>query len=99
MSRLLETLLTPAQRQQAQAADAGQQANPGWADMTMAERKTTSALMWRFGGKFVSALSEALECADPANAQRLADACPELVAKYGPRGKFRDTPTAQKRLA
>jgi hypothetical protein len=48
-------------------------------------------LMDQYGGSFVSAIAQALRYADPTNRQRLLDAFPELVAKYGPDTKFAQT--------
>ena len=45
-------------------------------------------LMDQYGGSFVSALAQALRYADPTNRQRLLDAFPDLVAKYGPSSSF-----------
>ena len=45
-------------------------------------------LMDQYGGSFVSSIAQALRYADPNNRQRLLDAFPELVAKYGPDTKF-----------
>jgi len=40
------------------------------------------------GGSFVAAIGAALRYADPVNRQRLLDAFPDLVEKYGPNGMF-----------
>ena len=48
-------------------------------------------LMDQYGGSFVSALAQALRYADPTNRQRLLDAFPDIVAKYGPGTKFAQT--------
>lgn len=40
------------------------------------------------GGSFVSTLAQALRYADPNNRERLLNAFPELVARYGPNGMF-----------
>jgi 2-oxo-4-hydroxy-4-carboxy--5-ureidoimidazoline (OHCU) decarboxylase len=45
-------------------------------------------LMDQYGGSFVSSIAQALRYADPNNRQRLLDAFPDLVAKYGPGTKF-----------
>ena len=45
-------------------------------------------LMDQYGGSFVSAIAQALRYADPTNRQRLLDAFPDLVAKYGPSSSF-----------
>ena len=46
------------------------------------------ALMEKYGGSFVTAIAQALRYADPANRQRLLNAFPDLVEKYGPNTKF-----------
>jgi hypothetical protein len=43
-----------------------------------------TTLMQSKGGSFVAALGQALRYADPANRQRILDAFPELVERYGP---------------
>lgn len=45
-------------------------------------------LMEKYGGSFVSSIAQALRYADPKNRQRLLDAFPDLVEKYGPNTKF-----------
>ena len=45
-------------------------------------------LMESKGGTFVSSLSQALRYADPVNRQRVLDAFPDLVEKYGPNSPF-----------
>ena len=40
------------------------------------------------GGSFVSTLAQALRYADPNNRERLLNAFPELVQRYGPNGMF-----------
>lgn len=45
-------------------------------------------LMQSHGGSFVSALAQALRYADPINRQRILDAFPDLVEKYGPASRF-----------
>ena len=45
-------------------------------------------LMDQYGGSFVSSIAQALRYADPNNRQRLLDAFPDLVAKYGPSSNF-----------
>jgi 2-oxo-4-hydroxy-4-carboxy--5-ureidoimidazoline (OHCU) decarboxylase len=56
----------------------------------MASTQLTSmiTLMDQYGGSFVSSIAQALRYADPTNRQRLLDAFPDLVAKYGPGTKF-----------
>jgi 2-oxo-4-hydroxy-4-carboxy--5-ureidoimidazoline (OHCU) decarboxylase len=44
--------------------------------------------MEKYGGSFVSSIAQALRYADPSNRQRLLDAFPDLVEKYGPNTKF-----------
>ena len=48
-------------------------------------------LMQSHGGSFVGAIAQALRFADPVNRQRLLDAFPDLVQKYGPQGQFAKT--------
>ena len=45
-------------------------------------------LMDQYGGSFVSSIAQALRYADPTNRQRLLDAFPDLVVKYGPSSSF-----------
>ena len=45
-------------------------------------------VMDQYGGSFVSSIAQALRFADPVNRQRLIDAFPDLVAKYGPSTEF-----------
>jgi len=47
-----------------------------------------TALMETYGGTFVSSISQALRYADPVNRQKLLDAFPDLVEKYGPNSQF-----------
>jgi 2-oxo-4-hydroxy-4-carboxy--5-ureidoimidazoline (OHCU) decarboxylase len=56
--------------------------------MTSTQLYAMITLMDQYGGSFVSALAQALRYADPTNRQRLLDAFPDLVAKYGPGTKF-----------
>ena len=49
------------------------------------------ARMDSYGGSFVSSIAQALRFADPKNRQRLLDAFPDLVQKYGPQGQFAQT--------
>jgi 2-oxo-4-hydroxy-4-carboxy--5-ureidoimidazoline (OHCU) decarboxylase len=44
--------------------------------------------METYGGTFVSSISQALRYADPMNRQKLLDAFPDLVEKYGPNSQF-----------
>jgi 2-oxo-4-hydroxy-4-carboxy--5-ureidoimidazoline (OHCU) decarboxylase len=48
----------------------------------------TLLCMERFGGTFCTKLAEALRYADPSNRQKILNAFPELVEKYGPTGPF-----------
>ena len=59
--------------------------------MTSTQLHAMITLMDQYGGSFVSALAQALRYADPTNRQRLLDAFPDLVAKYGPGTKFAQT--------
>ena len=56
--------------------------------MNSAELTATICLMQTHGGSFVNAIAQALRCADPKNRQRLLDAFPDLVEKYGPTSQF-----------
>jgi len=56
--------------------------------MTSTQLHAMITLMDQYGGSFVSALAQALRYADPNNRQRLLDAFPDLVAKYGPSSSF-----------
>ena len=47
-----------------------------------------TSLMQTHGGTFVSHLATALRYADPVNRQKILDAFPEIVAKYGPTSQF-----------
>ena len=58
-----------------------------WAVMNTAERRATVSAMWKMGGRFAQALSEAFAVADERNAQRLADAFPEFVERYSAMSK------------
>lgn len=40
------------------------------------------------GGSFVSTLAQALRYADPINRDRLLNAFPDVVERYGPNGMF-----------
>jgi 2-oxo-4-hydroxy-4-carboxy--5-ureidoimidazoline (OHCU) decarboxylase len=44
--------------------------------------------MQSHGGSFVNSIAQALRVADPVNRQRLLDAFPDLVKKYGPASAF-----------
>lgn len=59
-----------------------------WTDMTPQQRSLTLPAMHRFGGRFVKNLAYAWDLADTANAEKLAAAFPDLVAKYGPQSGF-----------
>jgi 2-oxo-4-hydroxy-4-carboxy--5-ureidoimidazoline (OHCU) decarboxylase len=56
--------------------------------MTSTQLYAMITLMDQYGGSFVSAIAQALRYADPTNRQRLLDAFPDLVAKYGPSSSF-----------
>jgi 2-oxo-4-hydroxy-4-carboxy--5-ureidoimidazoline (OHCU) decarboxylase len=56
--------------------------------MTSTQLHAMITLMDQYGGSFVSALAQALRYADPTNRQRLLDAFPDIVAKYGPSSSF-----------
>ena len=59
--------------------------------MNSTELHAMITLMDQYGGSFVSSIAQALRYADPTNRQRLLDAFPDLVAKYGPGTKFAQT--------
>jgi hypothetical protein len=56
--------------------------------MNSTELHAMIARMDSYGGSFVSSIAQALRFADPKNRQRLLDAFPDLVQKYGPQGQF-----------
>jgi hypothetical protein len=56
--------------------------------MTSTQLHAMITLMDQYGGSFVSSLAQALRYADPTNRQRLLDAFPDIVAKYGPGSSF-----------
>jgi len=56
--------------------------------MNTAQLTTMICLMQSHGGSFVSSIAQALRYADPVNRQRLLDAFPDLVEKYGPTSQF-----------
>lgn len=56
--------------------------------MTNTELHAMIACMDTYGGSFVSSIAQALRFADPKNRQRLLDAFPDLVQKYGPNSPF-----------
>jgi 2-oxo-4-hydroxy-4-carboxy--5-ureidoimidazoline (OHCU) decarboxylase len=56
--------------------------------MTSTELHAMIARMDSYGGLFVSSIAQALRFADPKNRQRLLDAFPDLVQKYGPDSQF-----------
>ena len=56
--------------------------------MTSTQLHAMLTLMDQYGGSFVSSIAQALRYADPTNRQRLLDAFPDLVAKYGPSSSF-----------
>jgi len=59
--------------------------------MTSTQLHVMITQMDQYGGSFVSALAQALRYADPINRQRLLDAFPDIVAKYGPGTRFTQT--------
>jgi hypothetical protein len=56
--------------------------------MNSTELHAMIVCMDSYGGSFVSSIAQALRFADPTNRQRLLDAFPDLVQKYGPQGQF-----------
>ena len=56
--------------------------------MNSTEFRNMVMVMDQYGGSFVSSIAQALRFADPVNRQRLIDAFPDLVAKYGPNNQF-----------
>jgi hypothetical protein len=56
--------------------------------MTHDELHATMLCMERFGGTFCSNLAAAMRYADPSNRQRIMNAFPEIIEKYGPTGPF-----------
>lgn len=56
--------------------------------MNSAQLTAMICLMQSHGGSFVSSIAQALRFADPVNRQRLLDAFPDLVKKYGPTSEF-----------
>ncbi len=56
--------------------------------MNSAQLTAMICLMQSHGGSFVSSIAQALRVADPVNRQRLLDAFPDLVKKYGPTSDF-----------
>lgn len=56
--------------------------------LNSSELFTMITLMQSHGGSFVSSLAQALRYADPVNRQRILDAFPDLVEKYGPTSRF-----------
>jgi hypothetical protein len=56
--------------------------------MTSTQLHAMITLMDQYGGSFVSSIAQALRYADPTNRQRLLDAFPDLVVKYGPSSSF-----------
>ena len=57
--------------------------------MNSTELHAMITLMDQYGGSFVSSIAQALRYADPTNRQRLLDAFPDLVTKYGPGTRFK----------
>ena len=52
-------------------------------------------VMRKYGGHFCTKFADLLSVADASNRQRLLEAFPELVEKYGPGGMFDNQMTAQ----
>lgn len=52
------------------------------------ELHATLLCMERFGGTFCTKLAAAMRYADPNNRQKILNAFPEIVEKYGPTGPF-----------
>jgi hypothetical protein len=52
-------------------------------------------VMRKYGGHFCTKFADLLSVADASNRQRLLEAFPELVDKYGPGGMFDNQMTAQ----
>lgn len=59
--------------------------------MTPNEFQATLLCMERFGGTFTASLAAALRFADPSNRQKIWDAFPDILEKYGPTGMFQRT--------
>ena len=59
--------------------------------MTPNEFQATLLCMERFGGTFIANLAAAIRFADPSNRQRIWDAFPDILEKYGPNGMFQRT--------
>jgi len=62
--------------------------SPQYNLMNSTELHAMIARMDSYGGSFVSSIAQALRFADPKNRQRLLDAFPDLVQKYGPEGQL-----------
>lgn len=56
--------------------------------MNSTEFHAMIVLMEKYGGSFVASIAQALRYADRTNKQRLLDAFPDLVEKYGPNTQF-----------
>ena len=56
--------------------------------MTEKQIQTTVKTAHHYGGSFLSKVAEAALNADPRNRDRVLDAFPEIVAKYGPGSAF-----------
>jgi hypothetical protein len=59
--------------------------------MTPSEFHATLLCMEQYGGTFCTNLAAALRYADPSNRQKIWDAFPEILEKYGPTGPFQKT--------
>ena len=51
--------------------------------------------MKEYGGSFVVAIANALQCADRMNKHRLIDAFPHYVSEYGPASRFSVNPQSR----
>ena len=56
--------------------------------VTEKQIKATVKTVHHYGGSFLSKVAEAALNADPRNRDRVLDAFPEIVAKYGPGSAF-----------
>jgi len=56
--------------------------------MTQQDFHVLETCMHRFGGRFCEKLADAMCAADPINRQKLFDAFPDIVMKYGPGSNF-----------
>ena len=61
--------------------------------MNSAQFHAMTECMQTYGGTFVSHLAIALRYADPENRQKILNALPEIVNKYGPTSQFMKSKT------